>query len=86
MRCKDCIYFDPLPEAIKPGFGRCTHTKHYHFKVHYDLGEMTEEDIFKDALIYESDGSYADVQVGPDFGCIHFTLSLYMEVKNEINR
>ncbi len=73
-KCKDCKYFEP-DIGDEEGFGSCSHPKHIYHEC------FTEETYPSDALlIYDAECYSAFIDVGPDFGCIHF------EPKNPENK
>lgn len=68
-QCKNCKYYSPLKNEEEIGFGSCECPK---FK--YDIAyNWKEKGLEKDYLLYMDYEWYnADIEVGEEFGCIHF--------------
>lgn len=71
--CKNCKFFDKLDDCKH--YGECTNTKmEYETAYCYEKHkEEKQEKIEKDKLFYmDYEGYSAGVEVGEEFGCIHF--------------
>lgn len=73
MNCKNCIHFNPFTDhatyGYPIGYGRCGHSK-----IVDDLAVYPKKDntMPKDGVYATCDESRGELQVGEDFGCIHF--------------
>lgn len=67
--CKNCKYYTPHTEELSQGFGSCDCPK-FKYESAYNWKENGLE---KDNLLYMDYEWYsAGIDVGEDFGCIHF--------------
>ena len=67
--CKNCQHFKPFEEEKEKGFGECSCPK-FKYESAYD---WKERKITKDSLLYMDYEWYrAYIDVGEEFGCIHF--------------
>lgn len=67
--CKNCRYYSPFEEEKEKGFGNCNCSK-FKYEGAYNWKEKGLE---KDNLLYMDYEWYnASIEVGEEFGCIHF--------------
>ena len=73
-RCKDCKYFKRNTDKyLNKQFGRCMNETKLDYGSSYDNKSYSNTIITPDMLLYEDYERYsASLEVGEDFGCIHF--------------
>lgn len=75
MICKNCKYYQPFEDHSMYGYllsyGRCAH-----FKIVDDLAVYPSKDsnMPKDGIYATCDEGRGELQIGEDFGCIHFEI------------
>lgn len=68
-QCKKCKHYSPYKEDLSKGFGACNCPK-FKYEIAYNWKENGLE---KDNLLYmDYEGYNAGIEVGEEFGCIHF--------------
>ena len=69
-RCRDCKYWDRSSTEIRRGFHDCRLSDKFIYVGDTDANLVAAGD---DSLIYrDCEGYAADIQTGPNFGCVHF--------------
>ena len=69
--CKNCKHYSPFEREEEKGFGECDCPK-FEYEIAFD---WKEKGLKKDNLLYmDYDWYNAGIEVGEEFGCIHFAV------------